>query len=118
MIDRTARGMNRALQRLRDIHPEMTVLQAQMLCVIAAHEGATQREVYGYLDANDSTASRILAILSDVGGRSVPPMNLVKMHPNPQDRRERLLTLTAKGKRLFNLIAHDLRTEENANVSI
>ena len=107
-MESTARGLAAALSRLRDIHPDMTVLQAQMLFVIACHEGLSQRECYSLVGTNDSTASRVLAILSDIGGRSVAPMHLVAVRVNPEDRRERVLSLTRKGNNLLKDIQRDL----------
>jgi DNA-binding MarR family transcriptional regulator len=92
----------RALSRLREVHPDMTLLQAQFLFFVASNPGCTQRRVYEALDTTDSNAARTLAILSEYGGRNVEALNLVSMNVNPNDRREKLLDLTNKGKRLMD----------------
>lgn len=96
------------LNRLQDLHPDMTVLQARMLATIASNPGITSRRLYDIVGSNDSTASRVLAILSDIGGRKVPALYMVDIAPNPEDRREKLLFLSAKGERLFETLAKDL----------
>jgi DNA-binding MarR family transcriptional regulator len=100
--------MIQALRRLRDLHPDMTLLQCMFFLQVAANPGASQRSVYTALDTNDSNGSRTLAILSDIGGRASPPLDLVTMTVNPMDRRERLLDLSPKGRRLMDDITRDL----------
>ena len=94
---RFAGRMVRALAHLRQCHSDMTVQQAMILLHIAANPGVTQRALYEALDANDSVASRTLAVLSNIGMRDVRGLNLVELTINPEDRRERLLTLTPAG---------------------
>ena len=96
------------LKRLRDVHPDMTLLQASYLLHVAANPGVTQRATYEALDSNDSIGSRTLAMLSDIGGRNVPALDLIAMTINPMDRRERLLDLTPKGRRLMADLMRDL----------
>lgn len=92
----------RVLRRLRDLHPDMTVLQAMALFAVAYTPGITQRALYDYLGTTDSTASRTVAILSDIGGRATEPLNLIEMRVNPNDRRERQTYLTPLGQRLMD----------------
>jgi DNA-binding MarR family transcriptional regulator len=93
---------------MRDLHPDMTVMQVLTLALIAESPGILQRDLYRQLGATDSAASRIVAILSDVGSRNTPGMGLVSMRVNPQDRRERLVELTSKGRRLWDDVSRDL----------
>jgi DNA-binding MarR family transcriptional regulator len=92
----------RTLARLRELHQDMTLLQASFLFYVAANPGVTQRRAYEALDTTDSNAARTLAILSEFGGRNVEPLNLIAMKTNPNDRREKLLELSPKGKRLMD----------------
>jgi DNA-binding MarR family transcriptional regulator len=105
-----AGGLERALGRFRDLHPDMTALQLAVFLVIAkaGEEGISQSALYRYLDTTDSTVSRTLAILSDIGGRKVAPLDLIEIKVNPLDRRERLITLTRKGTRILNDVVNDL----------
>lgn len=102
------KGLLRVLTRLRDLHPDMTVLQAMCLAYIAAKPGMTQRELYRHLGSNDSVASRTVALLSDIGNRGTPGFDLVRMDVDPADRRQRLLSLTPKGCRFAKDLAQDI----------
>jgi DNA-binding MarR family transcriptional regulator len=101
-------GLLKAFRRLRDRHADMTLLQAMCFFTVATKQGITQRALYEELSASDSAASRILAVLSDIGDRKTAGLDLVSMRVNPNDRRERLLYLTPKGRRLIDDIAADL----------
>jgi DNA-binding MarR family transcriptional regulator len=95
-----------ALKRLNDIHPEMTVRQAIALMKVAAYPGIKQRELRQDIGrdgkpAADSVASRVLAVLSDVGIGGLEGLGLVDMTPSREDRREKLLTLSDKGLRII-----------------
>jgi DNA-binding MarR family transcriptional regulator len=104
----TAARMTRAMRRLRDLHPDMTLLQAMFFLSVAANPGASQRDIYALLDTNDSNAARTIAILSDIGGRRSAPLDLIKVSIDPLDRRQRMLDLTPKGRRLMDDIAADI----------
>jgi DNA-binding MarR family transcriptional regulator len=98
----------KVLQRLRDLHADMTVLQVQFLLWIAANPGENQRALLTALDVSDSVASRNLAILSEYGVRGTEGLALVEMRMNPTDRRAKLLYLTRKGRSLLEDIVSDL----------
>lgn len=104
-----AAKLYRAFGRLRDRHVDMTLQQAMVFLYVAAHPGIAQRELFKALEVSDSAASRNLALLSDIGNRGLPGLDIVTMKVNPIDRRERLLDLTAKGKRLLADIMEDLK---------
>lgn len=103
-----AQALVKALGRLRDRHADMTLQQAMTFFLVAQNPGITQRALYEALGTNDSVASRTVAILSDVGSRNTPGLDLVEMKINPQDRRERVLRLTPKGRRMMDDIVEDL----------
>jgi DNA-binding MarR family transcriptional regulator len=86
----------------------MTLLQAMFFLVVAANPGLPQRRAYELLDTNDSNAARTIAILSDIGGRTIEPLDLIKVSIDPLDRRQRLLHLSPKGKELMMTIVGDL----------
>jgi DNA-binding MarR family transcriptional regulator len=103
----------RALRRLNDLHPEMTLRQAIALLKVAAYPGIKQREMRVDLGvqgrpAADSVVSRVLAVLSDVGVGGLDGLGLVDMVPSREDRREKLLTLSDKGVVVVGDIMWDL----------
>lgn len=109
-LELTAEAMFVALRRLREVHPDMTVLQAMAFLQVAAKPGVSQKAIGTMLEAGaDSTASRILGLLADVGFRGTKGLNLVEFRNNPMDRRERLMFLSPKGKRLMVTLATDVQ---------
>jgi len=97
----------RTMQRLRDQHEDMTLFQAQFFVVIATNPGINMKDAYRQIGARDSMASRTLALLTDIGSRTVLGLDLVVARINSLDRRERLLDLTPKGRRLWSDIEKD-----------
>ena len=95
--------------RLRDRHQSMSILQAMCLVQVAANPGINQKTLYEELGATGSAASRILALLSDIGDRNTAGLDLVKAVPGGVGNRERLIYLTLKGKRLMEEIVEDLQ---------
>ena len=106
-MDNAARAIYRAAFRLRDLHPDFTVSQLQLLALVALEPGCTQARVYERLAQSDSSISRNIALLSEIGNRYRGGLSLISVKVNQQDRRERLLFLTEKGKRLFRDIEGD-----------
>jgi DNA-binding MarR family transcriptional regulator len=104
-----AGGLFTMLSRLHDRHAEMTVGQARAFMAIAMKPGLTQKDLWKVLDVTDSSASRYLTLLSDIGRGETPGMDLVSMKVNPLDRRERILDLTPKGKRLIDDLWADIQ---------
>lgn len=98
----------RALQRFRDLRPEITALQVQVFLLVAERPGIPQSDLYKALGVSDSAASRIIAILSDIGGRYTEGFKLIEVSVNPNDRRERTIGLTTKGQRLAEDMARDI----------
>jgi DNA-binding MarR family transcriptional regulator len=97
--------------RLRDRHQSMSILQAMCLVQVAAQPGINQKTLYEELGATGSSASRILALLSDVGDRNTAGLDLVKATAGGVANRERKLYLTPKGKRLIEEIVEDLQKD-------
>lgn len=99
----------KALSRLRDLYSDMTILQAMCFLIVAGRPGIAQRELYRELGTTDSAASRVVALLSDVGSRSGVGLDLIETRIDPEDRRNRILTLTRRGERLIEDIARDIK---------
>ena len=112
VTDRTlsvADGLSKTFVRLRDIHPEMTILQAMCFLTVARHPGITQRALSAEVGSSDSATSRILAALSDLGDRKMASgFDLIKMTTDKSDRRVKQVRLTPKGQRLLADITEDI----------
>lgn len=104
----TASRLSKALTRFHDIHPDMSLLQMMFLMQVAANPGITQRQLWGLLGVSDGVASRVLAILGPYGSRGTEPLKLVSITVDPNDRRSRILGLTARGQRLVEQVHEDL----------
>lgn len=78
-----------------------------MFLYIAANPGTTQRQMWEHFSLSDSVTSRSLGALTSSGTRGREPLKLVRVEVG-EDRRERLLSLTAKGKQLIEDIMRDL----------
>jgi len=69
--------------------------------LIARHPGITQKEILRRLNLRDSGQSRTTAALTKYGDRGRHAWDVVDMHENPEDRREKLLRLNRKGDLLL-----------------
>lgn len=89
-----------ALESLREIDADFTVLQAHMLVLIADQPGIGVGEAAEKLGVPTSTASRIASLLGKFGSRGREGLMLVTIEEKAEDRRVKLLTLTNKGERV------------------
>ncbi len=94
---------------LREIHPDMTLNQVLVFCLIAGNAGITQRQIMERLSIADSSASRIVSILSKYGDRGTKPMNLLEIIPNEINRRTKSYQLTPLGRRVCDEMILALR---------
>src|SRR5262245_50275358 len=98
----------KALSRLRQAYKNMSVLQAMCLFYIAQNREVAQQSLCQDIGITTSVASQVLHILSQYPKRGAHPLRLITVVENPADRRFRLLSLTAKGKRLIDDIRRDI----------
>ena len=100
-----------ALDTLSLIHKDMQLQTAQTFLLVAAHGGEMmQAQLTGFLSEDreliaQSSLSRNLALLGDGitsihAHRRRPGLGLVRMFPNPTNRRENIIALTPKGEAL------------------
>lgn len=108
MADLFSSRLSRALMRFRDEHAEATLLHVLFFLAIAENPGITQRKLYAMVGTNDSVSSRTIGLLGDQGSRTYEGLKLVAARRNPEDNREWLLELTAKGRRLLDDMRKDL----------
>lgn len=104
----------RALDRLHETHPDLTVQQLRYLFFVAENPGLSIADVYRALGSNTSIASRTFAILSDIGTPSTEGLDLVEMRQDDKDRRLRRLFLTPKGLGFLSDLCGDLGFKQKA----
>lgn len=90
---------------LQGIHPDMTLNQLLVLLLVATNPGITQRDIMDKAGLADSSASRIVAMLSDHGSRGSGPFYLIEATTGLGDRRHKPLRLTKKGQGLITRLA-------------
>jgi DNA-binding MarR family transcriptional regulator len=95
------------LGRFRDLHAEVSVSQVMIFLYIAAHKEVMQHEIWKDFGFDNSIVSRSIASLTDVGVKGREGLKIVKSEVG-KDRRERVLSLTAKGKNLKDDVLRDL----------
>lgn len=100
-----ARRVLRAIEELRKIDPDMQAQTVAVFFLIAAQPEITAREIQDYFGFASSSATRNVAILTDVGARSGNPgLNLVVATPSINDRRIKHLSLSHKGRMVLRSI--------------
>lgn len=92
------------LQEFRKLHTDATLNQVISYLAIAREENITQSEVLTLLDMKTSGQSRIISLLSAHGDRGVSGWNVIRQDENPMDRRQKLLSLTSKGRLVLNTV--------------
>lgn len=95
-------NFNRVLSLFQIIDPEMPIQMVKTYVQVAlAHpEPALMSEMADVLGLAQSSVSRNVAALSDWNRHRVTGHDLVSARENPMDRRQKLVTLTAKGIKL------------------
>jgi DNA-binding MarR family transcriptional regulator len=93
------------LMKLRDAHAGMSLMQAIVLLELGNRDGqALFSDLRKHLEFNSSTVSKQLAILGTPGFKNTKGLELITVEIPPNDRRDRLLKLTPKGKRFVKEI--------------
>lgn len=98
---------------VRQVHPEMTVSQLQVLAIVVTNPGISMAQIAERTGLMEGSVSRIVSLLSQYGSRSAKgygsrsakALNLFQMDQDADDRRFRTLTVTPKGKRLVDQLA-------------
>lgn len=92
------------LQEFRKLHSDATLNQVISFLAVAREENITQTEVLAILDMKTSGQSRIISLLSKHGDRNVAGWDVIRQDENPLDRRQKLLSLTGKGRLILGTI--------------
>ncbi len=104
-IATTFQWMVAAIEEFRKLNPEMQAQTLLTFCAIASKEGEVgMKDIEQMTGMSSSSTSRNIAALGPYHRKGNPGMDLVVAFENPQDRREKLLKLTPKGRRVAESI--------------
>ena len=97
-----------SLDEFRKLHDQIAASAVVYFLAAAQRPGITSRELGNLLGMPKASASRNYAILADnvTGG-----LGLLTTHPNPEDRRERNIEVTSRGRRVVASIVSYLGKE-------
>lgn len=106
-----SKNLRRALllvEEFRKINPEMQMQTALAFLIIgeAGEDGIPMLELQKDMGVASSTTSRNVSTLSDVHWRDPkkPGLGLIDRHEDPNDRRNKIVRLSAKGRRVLTTI--------------
>src|SRR5262245_36765321 len=101
-----ATRLGKVLSRLRQLHNDMTILQAMFFVRVAAEPGVTQSKLWDEFDTFDSVASCAIAVLGSAGvrgglnakgeRRETKGLGLKELVEDPKDRCFKRLYLSAR----------------------
>lgn len=104
--ERALANFSRLLNHLLTCDDDMTVSRLNVFIHAARAEGCTVRHLCTVTGLNQSTVARTLSLLSEKTMRGKKePLGWVRVEPDPEDPRRRLIYTTAKGRKVL----HDIR---------
>jgi len=105
----TSSGLN-LLKIIEEMRKFDTQIEAQAIAVflfVAVHggkEGVAMQTISDDLDMAQSSVSRNCYKLADVNRHKKTGIGLVQTFEDPMERRRKLVSLTSKGKRVYNTL--------------
>lgn len=93
-----------AIREFRKVDEFMSLQTVETFIHIVENEGISLRELEGLVGLSQAAMSRNVQILSEWKMKDVKGHNLVKAEISPDDRRKRVCSLTAKGRRLADTL--------------
>ena len=93
-------ALNRFLNSLREIHPQIAAHQIQILLEIAQRPVSTMQELADATDVALSSISRNLDALGEVHRSRKPGLGLVAKDWDPREPRRMVAWLTPKGRQV------------------
>lgn len=103
------------IEEFRKINPRMEAQTMLTFCAIAAAEGALpMREVERMTGMTTSSTSRNVAALGPYHSGGKEGLDLIVAFDNPENRRQKLLKLTPKGRRVAESIMRYVRPKKGA----
>lgn len=107
----SVKALKMALDILKNVDEKIHVTTAQIFLSVGENEakGNEPHLVTDFIDIHHlslASASRHVALLSHTRRQGTEGMGLVEVTVNPEERRQRLITLTPKGKRVYQSIVN------------
>lgn len=91
----------KVLKELRTIDPEMGIQTYMVLLQVALEEGIGVMEIANRLNLSGASASRNVMLLSKRRTASRAGYDLLTQEYDPHERRRKMVSLTAKGRKLL-----------------
>lgn len=95
----TLRDVQKLLEMIAAIQPEMPLQQARCLFIVAeSEEGMSLSEIAKKAGIGLATASRYIGALGKVNRRREEGLQLIESFEDPMERRKKIIRLTTKGR--------------------
>lgn len=103
---RNLESLVKAMQLLKQIHPQLRVAQVEFLLTVAQQPGRSQSELAMECGYTLAAVSRLVDTLGNRGRRDGKggALGLIEAKPDSKDDRLMLVSLTSKGKNLVKLL--------------
>lgn len=105
--------LSRGMEHFHKLNPTMQVSTMLVFLYIASKGVTNQQDIEMSLGLTGGTTSRNVSYWTDTKEFGVDGMGMVERFEDPRDRRHKILRLTPKGKRFYDL----LRGLDNAKTS-
>ena len=89
------------LKRFRGLDPEISAQEIALFLKIADNKDISLTALADDLKISQSSVSRNIMKLSEINRHRTEGLGLVETFENPENRREKLVRLTAKGRQFF-----------------
>ena len=95
----------RCIEELRKIDPEMPIQRVSTFIYVVLHEGTNIKAISEALNVDKTTTNRNVRALGKFHRNRSPGHDLIYPKVDPKEPRRYMFKLTAKGKRLAQLIS-------------
>jgi DNA-binding MarR family transcriptional regulator len=92
----------KVFEEFRKLDPEMQMQTALIFLLIANNEGCSISDLEKWTGLTSASCSRNVAALSDIHRKGRPGHNMIVARVDANDRRQRNLYLTVKGRSILN----------------
>ena len=103
---RNLESLVKAMQLLKQVHPQLRVAQVEFLLTVALSPSRSQSELAVECGYTLAAVSRLVDTMGETGRRDGKgrALGLIQARPDSKDDRLLLVTLTSKGKNLIKLL--------------